>query len=153
MDENNKYKLRTAEQRDWLFLFCVSKLAMLPVRKARNPDLEINLKEEFDEYYEKFDLEDMQIIESNGTDVGRLRIERSPDQIYVWGVQILPWFQGKDIGTAIFKDLIEESNNSNTPIKLKVDKANDRAISFYKKFGFIQDEDKEKHLIMKYNSK
>jgi ribosomal protein S18 acetylase RimI-like enzyme len=130
------FNLRQATHEDLEFLFKVSTLAMRPTVLAINPDREFNEQEEKEKYKEKFVPNEIDIIQFEGQDVGRLRVVRSADSIYVGGIQILPEFQGKGIGTAIFKELIRESEQLNVPITLEVHDVNQDAIRFYEKLGF-----------------
>lgn len=126
-----KVTLRQAEEKDLPFLFNVSTLAMEPVVKALN-----GKPKDFDEYKKNFKPEKIQIIQYDKHDVGRLRVVRSAENIYVGGIQILPEFQHKGIGTAILKALIAESEQFHFPILLEVHAINLNAQSFYKRLGF-----------------
>lgn len=130
--------LRTAIIDDLEFLFQVSTEAMRPVvQRLRLGEAEDG-DAEFCKYKEKFEPSKIQIIQYNGHDVGRLRIVRSKDSIYVGGIQILPTFQGLGIGTSIFENLIEESRQAGIPVVLEVHNVNTSALRFYKKLGFIE---------------
>jgi len=127
-----------AKKEDLHFLFEVSTKAMLPVRIALQPNLKPDLEKEFKAYAKKFEPNKIQIIQFDGKDIGRLRIVRSADEIYVGGIQILPTYQNKRIGSAIFEDLIIEAKELKVPIVLEVSKVNDIAKKFYKKLGFLK---------------
>jgi len=147
------YTLRIARKEDLHFLFEVSTKAMLPIRKMLQPNLELNLEKEFKEYSKKFTPEKIQVIQFGGIDVGRLRVVRSTVEIYVGGIQILPAFQDKGIGSAIFMDLIKEANELKIPIKLEVAKVNEIAKKFYKQFGFVKVDEKNTDFILEYHPK
>lgn len=149
-EKQPSFSLRKANEEDLPFLFKVSTDAMKPVVETLNPDKEFNQEEELAKYIEKFEPEKIQIIQYNSKDVGRLRVVRSPDSIYIGGIQILPEFQGKGIGTAVFKELVEESNSTNIPIVLEVHDVNEPAISFYTKLGFELGEKVGNQTIMRY---
>lgn len=144
------FSLRQATEEDLPFLFKVSTDAMKPVVMTLNPDKEFDEKQELAKYKEKFDPEKIGVIQYEGKDIGRLRVVRSPESIYVGGIQILPEFQNKGIGTALFKELIEESKSTSIPIKLEVHDVNEAAISFYKKLGFEAREKVGNQTIMNY---
>ncbi len=131
---NSKYTLRTSEQKDAEFLFHVKIEAMKPTSSVSRTTLEYD--KELAEYLTKFEPEKVQVIQHEGIDVGRLRVVRFPESIYIGGIQILPKFQGKGIGTAIFEDIIRESELSGVPVTLEVHDVNEKAIYFYKKLGF-----------------
>ncbi len=143
------FTLRKAKQQEDLdFLFKVSTAAMQPVADAlgdRKSEAERRAA-----YEEKFNPEDIDVIQFEGTDVGRLRVVRSPDSIYVGGIQILPEFQGKGIGTALFTELVEESKKTGVPIMLEVHDVNTNAMNFYKDLGFKEDGKTEKQTILKF---
>ncbi len=132
------YTLRTATPGDLEFLFNVSTEAMHPVVEQLHPGEVFDREQELGKYKEKFVPEEIQVIQHEGKDVGRLRVVRSPESIYVGGIQILPEFQGKGIGGAIFADLIEESEASRLPITLEVHDVNAKALAFYKNLGFVE---------------
>jgi len=144
------YSLRAAKKEDLHFLFEVSTKAMLPIRKLLDPNLQLDLEKEFKDYAKKFVAEKIQVIQFNGLDVGRLRVVRSADEIYIGGIQILPEFQNKGIGSAIFADLIKEANELKIPIKLEVAKVNEVAKKFYKKLGFVKADEKGTDWLMEY---
>jgi GNAT superfamily N-acetyltransferase len=140
--------LRKAKTEDLDFLFKVSTDAMQPVADAlgdRKPE-----EERRTAYEQKFNPEEINVIQSEGLDVGRLRVVRSPESIYIGGIQILPEHQGKGIGTAIFKELIAESEKTGIPILLEVHDVNTNAMNFYKNLGFKEDGKTEKQTILKF---
>lgn len=138
MSEIPVYGLRPAEQNDAKFLFTVSTKAMKPVDEAFNPNRIFNEEAEFEKYKKKFVPEEIEIITYGKHDVGRLRVVRNHNNIYVGGIQILPEFQGKGIGTALFLDLKEESNKMGIPITLEVHDVNKNALKFYESLGFTK---------------
>lgn len=147
-----RYSLRTSKPEDAEFLFKVKVEAMKPISAILRTE-PFDYDKEFTEYLAKFEPEKIQVIEYEGKAVGRLRIVRTPESIYIGGVQILSEFQNKGIGTEIFNDVIEESKLSGIPVTLEVHHDNEKAISFYKKLGFKENGRTEKQLLMEYTSK
>ncbi len=137
------YTLRQATAEDVAFLFRVSTDAMRPVVEALHPGRFFDSETEFRAYQEKFVPTEIEIIQYKGVDIGRLRIVRSLESLYVGGIQILPEFQNRGIGTAILTDLIHESSEIGVPILLEVHEANVKAQNFYRKFGFVKEEQKK----------
>lgn len=144
------FTLRSATEADLPFLFKVSTEAMEPVHEALHPGEEFNEEQEFEKYKNKFEPNKIQVIQYEGKDVGRLRVVRSSESIYIGGIQILPEFQGKGIGTALFTELIEESEQTGVPITLEVHDVNQSAINFYKKLGFKESGKEENKMVMKF---
>lgn len=149
--ESVAYGLRAALENDVEFLFRVSTEAMRPVDRALNPNKISDVDEEFKKYQEKFNAGEIDIITYINEDVGRLRVVRTDSSIYVGGIQILPQFQGKGIGTSIFTNLINESDKGGIPITLEVHDVNLDAIKFYKNLGFESVGHEEKKTHMKYS--
>ncbi len=147
-----KYNLRKAKDKDQKFLFKVSSLAMESVSTITNPKKSLNLDNdiEFKKYKKKFNINQIKIIQCEGKDIGRLRVVRSKEFIYIGGLQILPKFQGRGIGKAVMGDLIIESKQIKVPIKLEVHHVNNKAISFYTKMGFQVIDENKKQKIMVY---
>ncbi|HYD93418.1 MAG TPA: GNAT family N-acetyltransferase [Candidatus Paceibacterota bacterium] len=143
------FTLRQATEEDLPFLYRVSTEAMRPVSKLSGSSFKPE-EERFKDYKTRFVPEAIQVIQHNGEDVGRLRVVRSPESIYVGGIQLLPEHQGKGIGTALFAELIEESNQTSIPILLEVHEVNARAIAFYKSLGFEEGEKVGNQTVMRY---
>lgn len=127
---------RPAVSEDIKFLYSVQKTAMQPVREILDNKLEKDVEDDFEKYQAKFDPAKIQVIEYNGQDVGRLRVVRSGESIYVGGIQILTDYQGMGIGTTVFNTLIDESNLTKIPVTLEVHDVNHKARAFYEKLGF-----------------
>ena len=149
LEEPPTFTLRKATEEDLPFLFRVSSDAMKPVRDILNQGV-VGEEERFAEYKKKFDPEKIEVIQYQGRDVGRLRVVRSADSIYVGGIQILPEFQGKGIGTSLFTDLVKESRQSKLPIVLEVHDVNTEALAFYKKLGFTEGEKVGNQTVMRF---
>ncbi|MBU0750050.1 GNAT family N-acetyltransferase [Patescibacteria group bacterium] len=147
------FSLRQATRDDLPFLFKVSTDAMRPVTAALNPGREFNEEEEFAKYEEKFEPEKIKVIQYEGHDVGRLRVVRTPESIYIGGLQILPEFQGMGIGSAINQELIDESNRTGIPIISEVHHVNEKNLHIKEKFGFKEISRNETQVVMKYTPK
>lgn len=125
--------LRQAQKEDLLFLYDVSIQAIRPVVELLKSETET-----FEAFKDKFKSEEAQVIQYGEEDVGRLRVVRSKESIYVGGIQILPLFQRKGIGTKVLGELIREAEELQIPIVLEVHEVNASARSFYTKLGFVQ---------------
>lgn len=144
------YRLRKASAQDVVFLFNVSTEAMRPVVESLHPDQTFDTESEFKNYQEKYIPDEIDVIQLDGVDIGRLRIVRSAESIYIGGIQILPEFQNRGIGTVIVTDLIQESNSVGIPITLEVHEVNTKALNFYKKLGFVEVGREEGKLSLRY---
>lgn len=154
--ENNLEKipfliLRTATENDAQFLFDVKIEAMSKVHEDLHPDQPIDRVEEFIKYMDGFEANRISVIEYKGKEVGRLRVVRSDESIYVGGLQILPEYQKLGIGSAIFKELMDESDRTGKPILTEIHHVNTININWKMKLGFKVVANNDKQVTMRYN--
>lgn len=76
------------------------------------------------------------IIEREGRPAGALWLESKPDSIYIHELQVLPEYQGRGIGTAVVRRLIDEASRNGLSVTLSVVAANPRAKLLYERLGF-----------------
>ncbi|MFC7620052.1 GNAT family N-acetyltransferase [Microlunatus sp. GCM10028923] len=92
----------------------------------------------------------LSIIELDGVPVGRLRVVRWPDRIFLGGIQVHPDHQERGIGTELITALIEEARASGRELQLTVDKINIGARRLYQRLGFRTESETvdELHLVI-----
>lgn len=100
------------------------------------------------DYEKRFPETDYRIILFEGEPAGRLWIGRTPEQIRLLDIAILPEFQNRKIGTYLLHNLIEESEESGTPLRHMIYKLNTDARRFYERLGFRLKEDERMYLLM-----
>jgi ribosomal protein S18 acetylase RimI-like enzyme len=76
------------------------------------------------------------VVEVGDERAGRLRITRTAGGIELNGVQLLPRFQRRGIGTAIIEDLKAQAAAAGVPLSLGVEKDNPGARTLYERLGF-----------------
>ena len=140
----------------------------LSIRKAQTTDSEFVFavkKAAFREYVEqiwgwedtyqrelhnrRFASQDIRIIQFHGTDIGFLSTSITPDTFKVDQIYILPEYQGKGIGAAYMKRVIDDANLEQKPVTLQVLKINTRATAFYQRLGFRIVDENATHFQMK----
>ena len=97
----------------------------------------------------RFAAQDIRIIQFDGTDVGFLSIRNTSDTFKVDQIYILPEYQGKGIGAACMKRIIDDANLEQKPVTLQVLKINTRATAFYQRLGFTIVDENPTHFQMK----
>jgi ribosomal protein S18 acetylase RimI-like enzyme len=100
------------------------------------------------DYEKRFPKADYQIILFAGEPAGRLWVGRTPEQIRLLDIAILPEFQNRKIGTYLLRKLIEESEATGIPLRHMIFKLNTAARRFYERLGFRLIEDDRMYLLM-----
>jgi ribosomal protein S18 acetylase RimI-like enzyme len=86
-------------------------------------------------YGEMFPRAQFDIIEHNGGRVGRLVVNRAPEEIRVVDIALLPEHCGRGIGAHLMRQIMEEASRAKKPVRLCVLNGT-RAIRFYQRLGF-----------------
>ena len=81
----------------------------------------------------RFGSQDLLIIQFNGADVGFLSTSNTSDTLNVDQIYILPEYQGKGIGAACMRTIIDDANIEQKPVTLQVLRINTRATAFYER--------------------
>ena len=96
----------------------------------------------------RFATQDFQVIVADGADVGILALSLEHDCLRVNQLLVLPEHQGKGIGAACMRRVLEVAAGRRLPVRLQVLKANQRAISFYRQLGFADAGQDDAHVQM-----
>ena len=73
----------------------------------------------------------------DGRTAGRFWVGRDDDEIHMLDITVLPWAQGRGVGTAIVKTLIEEARASGKHLRHMVFVLNEGARRLYERLGFV----------------
>ena len=87
----------------------------------------------FEERLEKYAVS---IIVADDQPVGSLWLEQKSGELYIHDLEVMPAQQGKGIGTAVTKMVIEQSARQGLPAVLSVLTVNPRARALYERLGF-----------------
>ena len=139
-------KVRKAQATDSEFVFAVKKAAF---REYVEQIWGWEDTYQRDLHNRRFDSQDIRIVQFDGTDVGFLSTRNTPDTFKVDQLYILPEYQGKGIGAACMKRIIEDAKREQKPVTLQVLKINTRATAFYQRLGFTIVDENATHFQMK----
>jgi ribosomal protein S18 acetylase RimI-like enzyme len=78
------------------------------------------------------------VVEVDNERIGRVRITRTAGWIELSGIQLLPGFQRRGIGTAIIEDLKAQAAAAGVSLDLGVEKDNPDARRLYERLGFVR---------------
>ena len=149
--------LRPAQEDDLPFLYRVyastrqEELALVDWDEAQK---EWFLRMQFDlrtrSYAQAVPEADCQVILRDGHPIGRLMVNRAPDQILLVDIALLPEHRNAGIGTALVKTVLSEAASAGKPVVLHVEKFN-RARSLYERLGFSIFERSDVYLEMRWS--
>jgi ribosomal protein S18 acetylase RimI-like enzyme len=71
-------------------------------------------------YEREFPAADRSIVLVAGEPVGRLVVDRRPDEVRVVDVSLLPEYRGRGVGTALLEELVAEASGTGRPLRLHV---------------------------------
>ena len=155
VDESGQVRLRAVEPADEDFLLQVyaasraDELALVPWdEEQKRAFIRQQFEAQHAQYYQRFPDAEYSIILYRDQPVGRFWIGRTPEQIRLLDIAILPEFQNRGVGAALLKTLLAESERTNLPLRHMVFKLNTAALRFYARFGFSQIEDVGSHIHM-----
>lgn len=75
------------------------------------------------------------VIESGGEPIGRLIVDRRPEDIRVIDISLMPEYRGRGIGTMFLRELLNEAEASSKPVSIHVEHFNP-AMRLYERLGF-----------------
>jgi GNAT superfamily N-acetyltransferase len=76
------------------------------------------------------------VVEIDGEPAGRLRVTREPGVIELAGIQLLPRYQSRGVGTMLITRLIDEARGTGARLELRAEPDNPRARALYERLGF-----------------
>ena len=90
----------------------------------------------------------LSVIEYDGHPIGRLRVVRTQTSITLAGIQLLPEYQNRRIGSTLIEQLKHEADLKQVPLSISVEKDNPRAQLLYERLGcrVIGQDEQEYHL-------
>ncbi len=88
------------------------------------------------EYFRQhFDPAASQVVQFQGHDVGVVSIIVQPSRLFIGGIEILPEYQNRGIGTAVLQGILDRARRLGKPVALQVLKVNP-ARALYERMGF-----------------
>ena len=101
-------------------------------------------------YATRFPDADHDVILLDGEPVGRLMIDRRPEEMFGVDILLLPQSRTRGVGTVILKRLFAEASRRGVPFRFSVVRENP-AIRLYERLGCRTEGDTATHLFMVWN--
>ena len=93
---------------------------------------------------------DHEILLCDGVPCGYVSVEKHTDHVHVRELVVLPEFQGRGIGTAFLEGVMDDAKAGQVSVRLGVLQQS-RAVSFYRRLGFLEYDRTETHVMMAWN--
>ena len=90
------------------------------------------------EYFQRFPGADYRVILVAGRPAGRLWVARTPRQIRLLDIALLPEFRGRGVGARLVLGLADEAQRAGLPLRHMVFQLNEGALRFYERLGFTR---------------
>jgi ribosomal protein S18 acetylase RimI-like enzyme len=98
-------------------------------------------------YQEHFREAAFDVILWGGEAIGRLYVQRRPDEILIIDIALLPAYRRQGLGGRMLRDLLIEGQRAGAPVRIHVERQNP-ALRLYERLGFRQIEDHGVYLFM-----
>jgi ribosomal protein S18 acetylase RimI-like enzyme len=90
------------------------------------------------EYFKRFPDADYRVILVGGQPAGRLWVARTPAQIRLMDIALLPEFRSRGVGKLLVSQLADEAARAGLPLRHMVFELNENALRFYERLGFTR---------------
>ena len=80
--------------------------------------------------------------------VGFFETREDADAVVLSRIELDPTFQGRGIGTRVIATVLSEARAGGKPVRLQVFKINPRARSLYRRLGFLETGETDRHIQM-----
>ncbi len=91
------------------------------------------------------------IILSEGRPIGRLYVDRRPDEIRIVDIALLPHGRNQGVGSSLLKELLAEARDAGKPVRIHVEH-NNPALRLYERLGFLRIGDTGIYFLMEWPS-
>lgn len=104
------------------------------------------------EYYQKhFPAASFDIVEKSGKPIGRLYLDRRPDELRIIDIALFADQRGQGIGGALMQRVLDEAAMLGKTVRIHVER-NNPAMRLYERLGFKQVEDKGVYWLMEHRA-
>jgi ribosomal protein S18 acetylase RimI-like enzyme len=100
-------------------------------------------------YHQHFPDAAYDLIVEDGQPIGRLYVDRRPNELNIMDIALLPEYQNRGIGTALIRAVMDEARASSRSVQLHVETFN-RARHLYERLGFSSTQVDGVHIRMEW---
>jgi ribosomal protein S18 acetylase RimI-like enzyme len=100
-------------------------------------------------YTEQFPLAAYELMVLDGEPIGRLYVDRRPDEIRVLDIALLPQYRNKGIGTRSMREIMDEAAAAGLAVRIHVEQYSP-ALRFYQRLDFRTVSEHGIHYLMEW---
>jgi ribosomal protein S18 acetylase RimI-like enzyme len=127
-------------------------LAAVPWSDAQKAAfLDMQFRAQHTDYQKNYPDADWLVTMRGGEDAGRLYIERCRSDHRILDIAFLPEHRGHGVGNALLRDLMDEAASAGKSVSTHVEK-HSPAMRFYRRLGFVNDEDNGVYDLMRWSA-
>lgn len=140
MRESIRFRPRTDEDRPFLARLYAStredEMKLVPWTDEQKAEfLEMQFEAQTQHYDSYYAGSEFLVIEKDGERIGRLYIERFPDELLIVDIALLPQYRGSGIGTILLQEILDEAAQTGRVVSIYVEVYNP-ALHLYQRLGF-----------------
>ncbi len=140
MKPNLSFRPITLDDQDFLCRVYAStrqdELAVLDWSEAQKQDfLQMQFDAQHTYYQENYLKAEFLLILKDNQPVGRLYLDRHPEEFRIVDIALLPEHRGQGIGTGLLKDILAEAEGQGLPVRIHVENFNP-AMTLDRRLGF-----------------
>lgn len=105
---------------------------------------------QYTHYHKFYPAADYQIVVLGGRDIGRLYVHRTPEEVRLMEITLLPEYRRQGIGGSLVRGLMEEAAASRRNLSLHVEMDNP-ARRLYERLGFRPVKDEGVYVLMEWS--
>jgi ribosomal protein S18 acetylase RimI-like enzyme len=145
------------EDRDFLYRLYAStrqdEMALVDWSDAQKEAfLQMQFTAQHAHYMEHFAGAAFQVILLDGEPVGRLYVDRRPDEVRIIDIALLPACRGRGIGSHFMREILAEGEAAGVPVRIHVERYNP-ALRLYHRLGFRPIGDEGVYYLMEWKPK
>ncbi|MBI1371345.1 MAG: GNAT family N-acetyltransferase [Phycisphaera sp.] len=141
------HTLRPARDDDYAFVYELQERTMRAYVEAAFDAWDDDWQRAF--FAQHWSPEHTRIVEVCGEPAGRLEVHERDDHVYLANINLLPAHQGRGIGAAMIRGLIDDA--APRPVTLRVLKSNPDARRLYERLGFELTHEIDTHHYFRFN--
>lgn len=110
----------------------------------------LQFQAQHEHYQTHFPTAEYSVIEKAGRPIGRLYLDRRPDEIRIVDIALLPAERRAGIGGALLRDILDEASVTAKLVRIHVEQ-NNPAMRLYDRLGFVKIEEQGVYWLMEWS--